>query len=490
MSFLHDRRDNPPKVDLPPLNVRAQRWDWRWMLIAVCGLGLCVTIINLDLPLLRNSLLYHEIYENLRANDFALWQVCHDPSLVFNKPCGFPALVAPIAYFLGLNSAMKLLSFAGAAIFIVAAMAAFRRFSGRLTTDASLLPVEVLVLAFNPLVMYQFWSAYPDALFAAAAVYTLVLLDRMVAGDSKPFDPAVYGTLLIGSMLIKHGTAALIPLHALYVFASRPLQRRRNWLLVFVPLLIALGFLAAGQFGMNPLLNLEENRGQLTTKIDYWGNVGGVAVFLGSTLGLASVLLARAHFRRADLPLMLFAIGYVHLFTVYHGSQYNPRYYLPILPILVMFVCRSWSRLSVRWRSVIALTWVSMSAAGVIIFNERHVYALMEKHISLFRETDFGPLDCLRMGQHLRVSRAIDEINRFVPPGGELVFVSSYYGEGGRGVYQRDGLIRSDIRVLHVETLSSVWDEAQKAFVYFHPPSTPSSLRGLARVGEHLYRLQ
>jgi len=39
------------------------------------------------------------------------------------------------------------------------------------------MPLEFVLVAFNPLVFYQFWSAYPDSLFAGLVMLAFILTD-------------------------------------------------------------------------------------------------------------------------------------------------------------------------------------------------------------------------------------------------------------------------------------------------------------------------
>src|SRR5713101_1375838 len=66
------------------------------LLASIVGLGVLLTFINRDLPIVRNALLYAQIHHHLVEHGMRVWQVCGDPQLVFDKACGFPALASPL----------------------------------------------------------------------------------------------------------------------------------------------------------------------------------------------------------------------------------------------------------------------------------------------------------------------------------------------------------------------------------------------------------
>ena len=71
--------------------------------LAIILLGLGFAALNGDLPIVRNALLYAQISRSLWAHGMRLWTVCADPSLVFNKPCGFAAIAAPLVEAFGIS---------------------------------------------------------------------------------------------------------------------------------------------------------------------------------------------------------------------------------------------------------------------------------------------------------------------------------------------------------------------------------------------------
>src|SRR6266849_6485425 len=155
----------------------------RVTLSGIVGLGLAFTLANRQLPIVRNSLIYAKITWQLLAHKMKLWEVCARPELVLDKACGFPALVAPAARLLGMNQGLKYISFLGTAAFVLAAYAFFKRVNRYFSLHDRDIPFELAVCCLNPLVIYQFWSAYPDSLFFASFIISFVVLDIMITAD-------------------------------------------------------------------------------------------------------------------------------------------------------------------------------------------------------------------------------------------------------------------------------------------------------------------
>lgn len=461
--------------------------------LAIIALGLVFTVCNLDLPLLRNALLYAQIHENLTSNGMKLWEVCDDSTLVFNKPCGFAVIAAPFAALLGANAGLKVASFVGTALFVLSVLGFFRRFNPRFGLAPRVIPFQLLITAANPLVFYQFWSAYPDPFFMAGFLYSLVLLDRMVHDRVGAGVVAAYLGTFVGCMMVKHWTVMFFPLHALYLYwhrrevAARLRDRPATMGLLAVALSLAATFVLAGKLGLNPLLNLVSNEGQLVSAVPYATNVTQVAVFLAVSLGVLLVLLPLVRVGAEDGALFAVALLYTHLFTVYHGSEHNARYYIPVLPFLATYLAAAHQRLSRLWlRRGLVAGFAVTTAVLVLASNERTVYRQVAARLPAGWIGEFGYFDCYRMGVHLEAAADIQAINQQLPGGARLSYVTSYYGTGGFGVYERSGLFRQDLRISY---LRSIADDPNPRYVYFQPPQTPDPDEGMVRITRRVYRV-
>ncbi|MFQ5704248.1 MAG: hypothetical protein ACE5HT_09520, partial [Gemmatimonadales bacterium] len=77
----------------------------------------------------------------------------------------------------GVNSGLKIASFLGTTFFLYAAYLFFERLNRRAGIVRQFIALELALLFANPLVSYQFWSAYPDSFFAGEVLLAFVLTD-------------------------------------------------------------------------------------------------------------------------------------------------------------------------------------------------------------------------------------------------------------------------------------------------------------------------
>src|SRR5262249_49150512 len=151
------------------------------------------------------------------------------------------------------------------------------------------LPLELVFCCLNPLVAYQFWSAYPDTLFCAGLLCSLVLLDRLVMDrDGSDLRPALgYLLTFLVSLVVKPGALLFFPLQVVYLWwhrgeVTRTLtERPRRIVFLTVALALALAFVGLAVIGLNPLINLKGNEGQYSGAVPYIQSVEQFAVFLG-----------------------------------------------------------------------------------------------------------------------------------------------------------------------------------------------------------------
>jgi hypothetical protein len=251
-------------------------------------------------------------------------------------------------------------------------------------------------------------------------------------------------------------------------------------------------FLLLGRLGVNPLLNLEANRGQLSGDVNYAMNIKLVVVFLLITLGTAAALLPVIRITRADAAFITVAALNVHLLSVYRGSSYNTRYYITVLPILALYLVRAHAALRSRHvRRAVLASFFLLNGLGILVFNQRGLYRWLTERLP---GVGFGAttyFDCLRMGDHLESRELIDGVNH-LPQQARLFHVSSYYGEGGFGVYERDGFFRSDLRISYRQQLTErdVRElDAAGAYVMYPPPFAPEPLAGMQELGPRLFRI-
>jgi hypothetical protein len=101
-------------------------------------------------------------------------------------------------------------------------------------------------------------------------------------------------------------------------------------------------------------------------------------------------------------------------------------------------------------------------------------------------------LDNLRMKLHLDQAEVLENINGHVPPGAVLYMVDVvYYGDAQHEVFERDGLIRPDIRTKYAS--SRAFQPEEKAFYVYGFRGKPRGLEGLGTVtdlGRSLFRVE
>lgn len=466
-------------------------------LVAALLLGVAAyfTALNADLPIVRNALLNAQIAERLWAHGMRLWTVCSDPALVFNKPCGFGTLAAPWVAALGVNRGIVWTSFLGGVLFLASSWYFLRHFNSRFGLTSSALPLELGLCFLNPLLVDQFWSGYSDALYSAGFLFSFVALDRLVRVPAALGGAlALFGAFVFSS-LMKHGTVVLIPLELTYLACHVP-QLRELWrtrrvqvLALGAALLASALFLLIGRLGYNPLLNLVSNKNQLNGEVNYAMNVKEVGVFLFITLGSWVGLLPFVRARRADAALLSVAVLNAALLTLYKGSTYNARYYIALLPFLAPYLTRAYLGVSSRHlRSLWLASFLALNVTAIVFFNQRTLYRSMTSALPGFNFGATGYLDSLRMGDHLEALDSLESVNRELPFQGKLFYISSYYGQGGVGVFAEAGFLRSDLRIAYVENSAEARALATPGdHAYYPPPFAPEPDSEMTRLNDRLY---
>ena len=501
-------RPSDDELSLSGAEERASSALARWLaapalstpLVAALLLGMSAyfTAANADLPIVRNALLNAQIAERLWAHGMRLWEVCGDPTLVFNKPCGFGTLAAPWVASFGLNQGIVWTSFLGGVLFLASSWHFLRHFNARFGLNSQALPLQLGLCFLNPLLVDQFWSGYSDAFFSAGFLFSFVVLDRLLRpGVALGWALALFGAFVFSS-LMKHGTVVLIPLQCVYLAWHLPelrelwRTRRAQLLAIAAALLASALFLLLGRLGYNPLLNLVSNKNQLSGPVNYAMNVKEVFVFLFITLGSWVCLLPFVRVRRRDVALLSVALLNAALLALYKGSTYNARYYIVLLPFLAPYLARAYLHIaSRRLRSALLVSFLVLNAAAIVLFNQRSLYRSMTAALPGFNFGATGYLDSLRMGDHLVALDSIGSVNRELPVHGRFFYVSSYYGQGGVGVFESAGFFRPDLRITYVESSSEARALALPGeYAFYPPPFAPDPDAQMTRVDDRLYLIR
>ena len=235
-----------------------------WLtLVTFVALGVLFTALNLHLPIARNALEYAKAALEISEHHFNLVAVVRDRGLSSGKPIFFALLAAPWVPFIGASAATLFASSVGTVFFLWMAAFTLVRLNRRSGLDPASVPLELALVALNPLVMYQFWSGYPDSLFAGLVLLAFNLTDCIAVSPERDtrwqivalgvtIAVAVH-TKLFGAVL---GLACPLYLlmHGRKLIASSSQLRAKLAILcvVFAALTADLGSAA---LGMNPLLD-------------------------------------------------------------------------------------------------------------------------------------------------------------------------------------------------------------------------------------------
>jgi len=438
----------------------------------IIGAGLILLLLNDNLPIVRNSFVYAKAGMNIIAHGFNPLPVIGDVHLSNGKPIAFSLLSAPLVAIFGVNTGVKLASFLGTAFLLGVVCLAFGRLNRRLGIDSVWIPLELLLLSLNPLVFYQFWSAYPDSLFAGEVLLAFVLVDLIVAEPERDTRALIVllGLVIYSAILTKLYGAILglacpvyILLHA-RSFRERATHLRSKIALLCLVFAVLAAALVVAKLGRNPTLNFYAEAREGAGYTAYmngllkpsWETVAGsLALFvlaLGLNFHLSLAFLAKGG--RAAWPLAptAFAAIYVLGLLPFSGTSYNMRFLLPVFPFVVAAIVLGILRSGMRLKRWGLLAFVAVAFVLTLNYNLEPLYRLLkpanEKVLGSFLNED-RRLDNLRLGQHRNMATRIQWINEVVEPNGVLYWSSRYYGAATHGVAERLG-VRSDVEVRYV----------------------------------------
>lgn len=419
--------------------------------VAITVLGLVVTCANIRLPIARNALVYAKMSLRLLDGTLRVWDI---PSSPYGKSLGFPLLALPFVSVFGPNAGLPIASAICTVLFVAATVVFFRRFGERAGVSRESFGLGVMLVCFNPLVMYQFWSGYADSLFSAAFLVALVALDKLIV-ERTVRAALLYVVAVYASMVVKN-VGVILPLtHVLYTacFLRDVKEILRNRKLVGVLIVFAAALAMAvqlGRMGRNPTLPLnaqtEEFVSNLGAIIGFIGpNAKAFGVFLLLSLNVSvGLVFTRSTRRREMVPLYLASAGYCATLFAFYNSFFNIRFYFCVLPVLVLGVLPSLLALAPRARTAAVALTLGVNVILVANYNLPTVYASAPFPNEILERSPM--FDSLRMGTHL-IAKADLELLNALPPHTAVVLAAEYYEDAAFGIYDRAGLLRSDLDV-------------------------------------------
>ena len=447
----------------------------RLTLLAFVVLGLAFTAWNRQLPITRNALEYAKATLEISEHHFNLFAVVHDRAWSSGKPIFFALLAAPFEPLVGAGAATLVASSIGTAFFLWMTAFTLDRLNRRSGLGPAIKPLELALVACNPLVFYQFWSAYPDSLFAGLVLLAFNITDHIAVNPERDTRWQILGlgvTIYVAIHTKLYG-AVLMPACPLYLlmhgreFITRSSHRRAKLAILCVVFLALTADLGAAALRMNPLLDFADGAGFGGYKSglvdgasrDIRGSLAmlGFAVLLvfQVTLPVVATPAARRAWRLAPA---VFAAIYVLGLLTFPGTYYNMRYFLPAFPFLAVPVAAGVKSLAPLPGRAVLLGFGTLAALLVLIFNVAEVEEQVRPIVSAVA-TPGGRLsvwledwlDNLRLPSQIELRKQIQAINTDVPRGSVLYWASDYNKTASHGLAEQLGVEPGrDVRyVLH-----------------------------------------
>ncbi len=483
-----------------------------WTLLA---LGALFTLINLQWPIARNALCYAKASLGLIQNHFNLFAIARDRAWTAGKPIFFTVIVAPFVRLFDVNLGTIIASFFGTAFFLIMAALALPRLNKLSGVGPELPPLELVLVALNPLVIYQFWSGYPDSLFAGLIILSFILIDIIATEperDTRWHILGLGGTIFIAIHTKLYGAVLLVMCVAYLLIYIRPFLERARYLIAKLTLLsifavLICGVLLATKHGHYPLLDFSEGAGfdSYMTGLTHSRIAAIFASLKMLVFAIAIVfhfsllfLFARTARHAWALAPTLFIFIYVLGLLPFIGTSYNMRYFLPVFPFLVPPLAAGTASFETTLRRAILGAYGVIALLLILTFNFAPVQrafaptiamaARKRSHLNLW-------LDNLRLPVHMAIREQINSINEQIPPGSVVYWSSNYYGTITHGLAEHLG-VKKRLDIRYVLDDSKISPQAKPIFLVEFtaeaPPdsvSSPPSGTKVTPLGHGIFRL-
>lgn len=459
--------------DLP----RARFINRRFALIfcAFLGLGLAFSVLNIHLPVARNALDYAKAALELVKRHYNVSGVVNDQVWAGGKPILFSFLAAPFVSLTNANVGTVIASTVGTTFFFGMVILALTRLNRRAHICIEALPLQFALTVFNPLVLYQFWSGYPDSLFAGLVLLSFYLTDVIATEPERDSRPHIIGlcVTICAAMYTKfYGAVLSIMCLAHLLLHKREIVARSTCLHSKLALLAAT-FVVAGvivitaRLGVNPLLIFGSNSGFGDYLDGLWG-----AYFQDGAQAFAMLLFSVILAFHVTLPFGFTADGarmwrgaqalfigiYVLGLLPATGASYNMRYFLAVLPFIASPIAAGLNAISKTPRRIVLITYAGVASILVANFNVQPVEEAFRPLVTKIYQWQPRAalwLDNLRLPVQISLQEQIDTVNAQVPQGSVLYWSSDYSGPATHGL-ARDLGVRSDLDVRYVLESSDV----------------------------------
>jgi len=474
--------------------------------LALGLLGLLALWLNRGEPLVRNGLVYARVAERVVEHGYDPRPIVADSALSYDKPIAFAWLGAPLVSAWGTHVGLMLLSAASTLLYLGMVW----RFLVALSPGAEnerLRARALLFAALGPLTVYQFWSAHPDALFAAL---TLAALTQMLELARAPERAPVRRVLLLAltiecsALLKNYGLILLAALPLAYgtrLWRARARSRRARVALACAWLALG-GSVLLAYLELHPVHRLVGEGGGFAQYGS--GELGasargvllqcGLALLVQLQLVLPAAFAARLR-QHEGWPLLVFAAVYVGGLLPFPNGYYNMRYFLPLFPLVGWMAALGLERAGEGLARGATAAFAALGLASAAAFNVEALFTRLAPALPAWKirgERMPGLLDNLRMGLHLEQRAWLEHVNANLEPGAEVLMLGfRYYGDAQQGVYERAGLIRADVLTHYVEP-EALAPSAGPFYVCFGGRPDARLLEGFGRVtdlGQGLFRV-
>lgn len=440
-------------------------WLRLWTVLCVfLAVGLVFVVLNSGLPVARNGLVYEKAALGILENHFDVIAVARDPAWTSGRPILFPLVAAPFINLFGANTAVVIASAFGTAFFLWAGALALIRLSRRAGFESRVVPLAFVLLALNPLVIYQFWSAYPDSLFAGLVLLAFVLSDIIATESERDTRWHLVGlgaTTLLAIHAKLYGAILLVtcPLYLLMhgrALITQSSHLRSKMTLLAIVLIVVSAALLLGKLDLYPLLAFNPGAGAQGFETENLG--GSVAAAYQSLVmfGFALLLIfhvallfgfSRKAWRASPAPAALFFSIYTVGLFLFNGTYYNMRYFLAAFPLAAFVLAAGAAGFRPAFRRGILIAYTLIAIVLTLAFNMAPVEERARPLVQAALGSHIYWVDNLRLSTQIDLRNQIDAVNKTVPAGSVLYWLSSYYGKVTHGLARplgvKDGL---DIR--------------------------------------------
>ena len=224
------------------------------------------------MPIVRDSLVYAKIVQAMidYGSDFSVAHHAH------NKGLAFPYLSLPLVRAWGAGLGLKISSFIWTSLWVLSVWVWWRRIRKFLNVEDGFSPtsslhkgyMDAVFLIFalvNPLLFYQFMSAYPDSLYALTFLWGVYFLDRTLSRNIRWWDGVLFSFVSLFSIWVKHSGFILLLLLPVFVVCRWSIlpflwrERRNELVLATFALAAFLVTTAFAQAGRIDLFDLSHN---------------------------------------------------------------------------------------------------------------------------------------------------------------------------------------------------------------------------------------